>query len=138
MSKTKLDELAALGEELLAEMARMRETVAAMDRSLSVLERTVAELRQDVTRLGERVDRLQPRIDGIEARLDRIELRLVARRGSDGGNWCVIHRCRQERTAAVATADRGGRSERDQRFQRRGDFRRGAGVVGQASAEGGS
>ena len=56
MAGTTLDELAALSEELLAGLARMRETVDAMGRSLSALERTVAELRQDVTRLGERVE----------------------------------------------------------------------------------
>ena len=71
-----LDELAALGEELLAGLARMREDVDAMGRSLTALEQITAELRQDVTRLGERVDRLELRIDGIEARLERIEFRL--------------------------------------------------------------
>ena len=79
MAGTTAGELAALGEELLAELARLPETVDAMGRSVSVLERTTAELRQDVTRqdvtrLGERVDRLEPRIDGIEARLDGREL----------------------------------------------------------------
>lgn len=47
-----LDGLAALGEALLAGLARMRETVDAMGPSLSVPGRTMAELRQDVTRLG--------------------------------------------------------------------------------------
>ena len=71
-----VDELAALGAERLAGLARMCRDMNAMGRSVSVLERTVVELREDVTLLGQRVDRLEPRIDGIAVRLERIELQL--------------------------------------------------------------
>ena len=67
MAATTLEELAALGEELLAGLARMREDVDAMGRSLTALEQTTAELPRDVTRLGKRVDgleRMELRLDG--------------------------------------------------------------------------
>ncbi len=42
-----------------------------------------------------------------------------------------------EAARGAAAADRGGRSERDQRVQRRGGFRRSAGVVRRACAPSG-
>jgi predicted nuclease with TOPRIM domain len=76
MAATKLDELAARGEELLAGLARMRNDGDAIGRSLTALEQTKVELRQDLTRLRKRVDGQEPRLDGLKARLERIELRL--------------------------------------------------------------
>ena len=70
MGTTTLDELAALGEEMLAGMVRIREDVDALDRSFTALERTAADLRQDVTRLWAGVDRLERRVNGIELRLE--------------------------------------------------------------------